>query len=189
MRATTPSESPPVTVEAIGVDLGGTKMLVGVVDAERNSSYRATAPSIGLGQEELISTLERELEAAVEARPDAAAIGLGIPCTIDRERGVAVSAVNLELADVPIRDLVSRRLGLPAVVDNDVNAAILAEHRFGAARGAENAVMLTIGTGIGGGLVIGGEVYRGSSGAGAELGHVVIEADGPRCQGNCPNRG
>jgi len=185
MRATKPL----VTVEAIGVDLGGTKMLVGVVDAERNSSYRATAPSIGLGQEELISTLERELEAAVEARPDVVAIGLGIPCTIDRERGVAVSAVNLELADVPIRDLVGCRLGLPVALDNDVNAAILAEQRFGAARGAENAVMLTIGTGIGGGLVIGGEVYRGSSGAAAELGHVVIEADGPRCQGNCPNRG
>jgi glucokinase len=118
-----------------------------------------------------------------------AAIGLGIPCTIDRGRGVAVMAVNLDLTDVPIRDLVRERLGLPVALDNDVNAAILAEHRFGAARGARNAVMLTIGTGIGGGLVIGGDVYRGSSGAGAELGHVVIEADGPPCQGNCPNRG
>ncbi len=178
-----------MTREAIGVDLGGTKMLVGAVDEDRNVAYRATAPSLGLGQEELISTLERELEAAVEARPDVTAVGLGIPCTIDRERGVAVQAVNLQLADVPIRDLMSEGLGLPVSLDNDVNAAILAEHRFGAARGAENAVMLTIGTGIGGGLVIGGEVYRGSSGAAAELGHVVIEADGPRCQGNCPNRG
>jgi glucokinase len=178
-----------VTVEAIGVDLGGTKMLVGVADAERNVSYRASAPSMGLGQDELITTLERELEAAVSARPEVSAIGLGIPCTIDRERGVAVSAVNLQLADVPIRDLIGRRLGLPVALDNDVNAAILAEHRFGAARGAENAVMLTVGTGIGGGLVTGGEVYRGSSGAGAELGHVVIEADGPPCQGNCPNHG
>jgi glucokinase len=178
-----------VTVEAIGVDLGGTKMLVGVVDAERNVAYRASAPSMGLGQDELLSTLQRELEAAVDARPEVAAIGLGIPCTIDRERGVAVMAVNLQLADVPIRDLMSEHLGLPVSLDNDANAAILAEHRFGAARGADNAVMLTIGTGIGGGLVIGGEVYRGSSGAGAELGHVVIEADGPRCQGNCPNRG
>jgi glucokinase len=178
-----------VTVESIGVDLGGTKMSVGVVDAERNVSYRGNAPSIGLRQEELIATLGRQLEAAVDARPEVASIGLGIPCTIDRERGVAVSAVNLQLADVPIRDLMSKRLGLPVVLDNDVNAAILAEHRFGAARGAENAVMLTVGTGIGGGLVIGGEVYRGSTGAGAELGHVVIEADGPPCQGNCPNHG
>jgi glucokinase len=178
-----------VTVEAIGVDLGGTKMSVGVVDEARNVTYQSTAPSIGLEQDELIATLVRELEAARNSRPEVAAIGLGIPCTIDQERGVAVMAVNLELADVPIRDLMRERLGLPVVLDNDANAAILAEHRFGAAREAENAVMLTIGTGIGGGLLIGGEVYRGSSGAGAELGHVVIEADGPRCQGNCPNRG
>jgi glucokinase len=178
-----------VTVEAIGVDLGGTKMLVGAVDAERNVAYRSSAPSMGLGQDELIATLERELRAAIEARPGAGAIGLGIPCTIDRGRGVAISAVNLQLADAPIRDLMGERLGLPVVLDNDANVAILAEHRFGAARGAENAVMLTVGTGIGGGLVIGGEVYRGSTGAGAELGHVVIEAGGPRCQGNCPNHG
>jgi glucokinase len=178
-----------VTVEAIGVDLGGTKMLVGVVDAERNVVYRATAPSMGLGQDELISTLKRELEAAVDARPEVSAVGLGIPSTIDRERGVALMTVNLDLADLPIRDLMTRHLDRPVLVDNDANAAILAEHRFGAARGAENAVMLTIGTGIGGGIVIGGEVYRGSTGAAAELGHVVIDADGPPCQGNCPNRG
>jgi glucokinase len=178
-----------VTVEAIGVDLGGTKMSVGVVDEGRNVTYRSIAPSVGLGQEELLATLERELRVARDARPEAAAIGLGIPCTIDRERGVAVTAVNLELADVAIRDLMRDRLELPVTLDNDANAAILAEHRFGAARGARNAVMLTIGTGIGGGLVIGGEVYRGSSGAGAELGHVVIDKDGPPCQGNCPNRG
>jgi glucokinase len=164
-------------------------MSVGVVDEERNVAYRSTAPSIGLGQEDLIAMLERELLAAREARPAVAAIGLGIPCTIDRERGVAVMAVNLELAGVPIRDLMHERLGLPVELDNDANAAILAEHRFGAARGADNAVMLTIGTGIGGGLVLGGEVFRGSSGGAAELGHIVIDKDGPPCQGNCPNRG
>ena len=178
-----------MSVEAIGVDLGGTKMLVGVVDDERNVAYRSSAPSIGLGQEELIATLERELEAARDARPATAAIGLGIPCTIDQDRGLALMAVNLELANVPIRDLVHGRLGLPVTLDNDANAAVLAEHRFGAARGARNAVMLTIGTGIGGGLLIGGEVYRGSSGAAAELGHMVIDKDGPACQGNCPNHG
>jgi glucokinase len=171
------------------VDLGGTKMLVGVVDDERNVHYRSTAPSIGLGQEELIATLRRELEAARAARPDVASVGLGIPSTIDRERGAPVMTVNLDLADVPVRDQVHEWLGMPVTLDNDANAAILAEHRFGAARGAANAVMLTIGTGIGGGLVIDGELYRGSTGAGAELGHVVIDADGPPCQGNCPNRG
>ncbi len=177
------------TVEAIGVDLGGTKMLVGVVDSERRIVHRSTASSHGLRQDELLETLERELRTAQQARPDVAAAGLGIPCTIDRRRGLAIVAVNLEIADVPIRDLMTERLGLPVFVDNDANVAILAEHRFGAARGARNAVMLTIGTGIGGGLIVDGQLYRGSTGAGAELGHTVIEADGPRCQGNCPNRG
>jgi len=173
----------------IGVDLGGTKMLVGVVDSEGRIVYRATAPSHGLPQGALIATLERELWAAVEAAQDVGAAGVAIPCTIDRERGVAISAVNLDLADVPIRDLLTERIGLPVIVDNDANAALLAEHRFGAAKGARNAVMLTIGTGIGGGLIVDGRLYRGSTGAGAELGHTVIEADGPECQGNCPNRG
>jgi glucokinase len=98
-------------------------------------------------------------------------------------------AVNLELADVPLRDLMGDRLGMPVVIDNDANLALLAEHRFGAARAARNAAMLTIGTGIGGGLVIEGRLYRGTTGAAGELGHIVIQADGPRCQGNCPNRG
>jgi len=175
--------------EAIGVDLGGTKMLVGVVDPEQRVVYRSTAPSHGLRQDELLETLERQLRLATEDRPGVVAAGLGIPCTIDRERGVAILAVNLELRDVPIRDLMTERLGLPVLVDNDANAAMLAEHRFGAARGARNAAMLTIGTGIGGGLIVDGRLHRGSTGAGGELGHVVIEADGPRCQGNCPNRG
>jgi glucokinase len=175
--------------QTIGVDLGGTKMLVGVVDSERRVVHSSSAPSIGLGQDELLSTLERELREALEACPDAAAVGLGIPCTIDRERGLAIMAVNLELADVAIRDLMTERLGIPVAIDNDANLALLAEHRFGAAKSARNAAMLTIGTGIGGGLVIDGRLYRGSTGAAGELGHVVIEADGPPCQGNCPNRG
>ncbi len=149
-------------------------MLVGVVDSERGVLYRSTAPSRGLRQGELLETLERELRAAREAHPDVVAAGLGIPCTIDRQRGVAIVAVNLELADVPLRELMTERLGLPVLIDNDANVAILAEHRFGAARGARNAVMLTIGTGIGGGLILEGRLYRGSTGAGAELGHTVI---------------
>jgi len=175
--------------ETIGVDLGGTQMRVGVVDADQQVLYTSSAPSAGLPQDELLSTLESELREALEARPDAGAAGLGIPCTIDREQGLAIMAVNLELADVPIRDLMTERLGIPVAIDNDANLAMLAEHRFGAARGTRNAAMLTIGTGIGGGLILDGRLYRGSTGAAAELGHVVIEADGPPCQGNCPNRG
>jgi len=102
---------------------------------------------------------------------------------------VAIAAVNLPLIDVPIREQMRERLGLPVFIDNDVNAAILAEHRFGAARGVSNAVMLTLGTGIGGAILLGGAVYRGTHGAGSELGHIVVDLDGPQCQGNCPNRG
>jgi glucokinase len=102
---------------------------------------------------------------------------------------VAIQAVNLEISDVPIRDLMTERLGLPVFVDNDANVAALAEHLYGAGKGAQDVVMLTVGTGIGGGLVLGGELYHGSSGAAAELGHIVIQEDGPRCQGNCPNHG
>jgi glucokinase len=85
--------------------------------------------------------------------------------------------------------VVGKQTGLPIFVDNDANVAALAEHLYGAARGADNAVMLTLGTGIGGGLILGGEVYRGATGAGAELGHVVIAMDGLPCQGNCPGHG
>ncbi len=181
---------PPLNaVETIGVDLGGSKMRVAVVDGNRRILHRSAEASRGRTADEVLSTLERELLEARSARPGAVAAGLGIPCTIDQRRGVAITAVNLPLIDVPIREMMGDSLGLPVFIDNDVNAAILAEHRFGAARGAENAVMVSLGTGIGGGLILGGEVYRGTVGAGAELGHVVVDLDGPRCQGNCPNRG
>ena len=164
-------------------------MRVAVVDGNQKILHRSTEASRGRSEEEVLATLERELVEARSACPEVAAAGLGIPCTIDQRRGVAIASVNLPLVDVPIRELMGERLGLPVFIDNDVNAAILAEHRFGAARGAENAVMIALGTGIGGGLILGGKVYRGTHGAGAELGHMVVEMDGPRCQGNCPNHG
>jgi glucokinase len=164
-------------------------MLVGVVDDESRVLHRSEEMSLGRTADQILDDLERELSEARDARPGVAAVGLGIPCTIDRDRGVAITAVNLPLVNIPIRDLMRERIELPVFVDNDANAAALAEHRFGAARGTENAVMITLGTGIGGGLVLGGELYRGTNGAGAELGHTVIDLDGPRCQGNCPNRG
>jgi glucokinase len=175
--------------ETIGVDLGGTKMLSGVLDPDANVLWEDREASTGQSEEELVEMLVREIEEAHAARPAAAAVGLGIPATVDHARGAAVSAVNLPIENLPIRDLAAKRTGLPVFVDNDANVAALAEHLYGAAQGVENAVMLTIGTGIGGGLVLGGEIFRGSTGAGAELGHMVIEMDGPRCQGNCPNRG
>lgn len=175
--------------ETIGVDLGGTKMLTGVLDSDRNVLWQNRVPSTDLTQDELVETLAEEVGKARESCPDAAAIGLGIPATIDHEHGIAISAVNLPLDDVPVRELLTERTGLPVYLDNDATVAALAEHLHGAGREAQNVVLITVGTGIGGGLIIGGEIYRGTIGAGAELGHMVIQADGPRCQGNCPGYG
>jgi glucokinase len=163
-------------------------MQVGV-HAGVETLWESRETSRGQDQDELVELLVREVRAARDARPDAAAVGLGIPATINQARGEAISAVNLPLVDLPVRDVVSEQVGLPVFLDNDGNVAAFAEFLYGAARDKPTMVMLTIGTGIGGGLILGGEIFRGATGAGAELGHVVIQADGPPCQGNCPNHG
>jgi len=177
----------------IGVDLGGTKLLAGAVDSALNVHHRATRSAHAADHGEVLDTVVSavaEVRDAVEgASGSVAAVGIGIPALIDTERGIAVMSTHLPLAGVPFRDLVAERIGLPVFVDNDANAAMLAEWRFGAARGFGDAALLTIGTGIGGGLVVGGALQRGSQGAGAELGHMVVQADGPPCHGNCPNHG
>ena len=174
----------------IGVDMGGTKLLAGAVDGRLGVHHRVQRSVAGLDQSALIETA---VDAVVEARESAGAeigaVGFGIPCLMDQRSGRGVVAVNLPLFDVPFAAVMTERLGLPVFVDNDANAAALAEHRAGAARGFSEAVVLTIGTGIGGGLILRDEVYRGAVGAAAELGHMVIDIDGPPCQGNCPNRG
>ncbi|MDW5594982.1 ROK family protein [Conexibacter stalactiti] len=174
----------------IGVDLGGTKVLAGVLDGELNVHNRVYRSVHGLPQGELIEVIVAAVE-EVRAAADAeiSAVGFGIPCLIDQRTGVATMAVNLPIRDMPFRDVMAERLGLPVHVDNDANMAALAEFRAGAAVGVTDAVVLTIGTGIGGGLILNGRLYRGAIGSGAELGHMVIEVDGPRCQGNCPNHG
>ncbi|MEZ5077038.1 MAG: ROK family protein [Solirubrobacterales bacterium] len=177
-----------MSVETIGVDLGGTKMLVGAL-AGTETRWESREASTGQSQEELVELLVREVGKAKAARPDVAAVGLGIPARIDRRRGLAIGAVNLPIAELPIRDLVAERVDLPVYVDNDANVAAYAEFLYGAGREATDMVMLTIGTGIGGGLILDGEIYRGGSGGGAELGHMVIDINGPPCQGSCPGRG
>jgi glucokinase len=173
----------------IGIDTGGTKLLGGVVDeglAVRDRVHRLWR---GGGRREVLDLIVDAVEEARAAAPDVAAVGFGIPALVDAATGVATSSVHLPLAGVPFRDLMEERLGLPVHVDNDSNAAMLAEHRAGAARGAAHAAMLTLGTGIGGGLILDGRLYRGAHGGAAELGHVVVDMDGPPCQGDCPNRG
>ena len=175
---------------AIGVDLGGTKLLAGAVGPDLSVHHRALRPALGLDQAGLLdSCVQAVQEAAAAVDGEVCGVGFGIPCLIDQRTGTAVMAVNLPLDDIAFRDVMAERLGLPVVVDNDANCAALAEARAGAGKGATEVVMLTLGTGIGSGLVLGGELYRGSIGAASELGHMVIDLDGPPCQGSCPNRG
>ncbi len=174
----------------IGVDMGGTKLLAGAVDEGFGVLHRSQRTVAGLDQSALIDTA---VDAVVEAREassgEVAAVGIGIPCLMDQRTGIGVIAVNLALRNIAFADVMTERLGMPVFVDNDGNLAALAEHRAGAAKGCCEGVVLTVGTGIGGGLILRGRPYRGAIGAGAELGHVVIDMNGPPCQGNCPNRG
>ncbi len=145
--------------------------------------------SAGLTGEELLELLDAELRIAIENHPDVAAIGLGVPCIVDRDRTLCLNSNHLPLVEVPLKERVAALTGLPVALDNDGNAAAVAELARGAAQGANDVVLLTIGTGIGGGLILGGRPYRGSRGGAAELGHVVVDINGPPCQGNCPNHG
>jgi glucokinase len=174
----------------IGVDMGGSKLLAGAVDSALSVHRRVQRTLTGLDQPALLDVAVDAVEEAREsAGGEVAAVGFGIPSLIDQRTGIAVVAINLALADIAFGEVMAERLGLPVFVDNDANMAALAEHRAGAARGCSEVVLLTIGTGIGGGLILRDELYHGAIGSAAELGHVVIDENGPPCQGNCPNHG
>ena len=171
----------------IAVDLGGTKLLAGLVDEEGVVVERTVRPTRTGSQNELLAELEGAIRELIDER--CGAIGVGLPSTIDQREGRAVSSVNIPLAGLDFRDHLTSVFGVPAAIENDANAAALAEHRLGAGRGARHMVMLTLGTGIGGGLSLDGTLYRGAVGAAGELGHMTIDLDGPPCQGTCPGRG
>lgn len=177
----------------IGVDLGGTKLLGGVVD--RGLAVRArlvqdlpTPPE--RDGEAVYGLLIELIERLREATPLAVSgVGIGVPGLLDREREVVRHAVHLPWRELPLKVRLSERLGLPVFLDNDANLALLGEWEAGAARGAQDVVMLTVGTGIGGALLLDGKLYRGADGAAGELGHMVVETDGPPCGSGCPNHG
>jgi glucokinase len=173
----------------IGIDAGGTKLLGGVVDEQLVVHNRVHRTWRGADRAETLDIFVGAVEEIRAAAPDVDAVGFGIPSLVDQARGVSVWSNHLPIDEVPFRDLMSERLGLPVVVDNDTNVAVLAEHVHGAARGAEHAVMVALGTGIGGGLVIGGRVHRGARGFAGELGHMTIDLHGEDCPGGCPGRG
>ena len=164
----------------IAVDLGGTKMLRGVVDSEGVVVRRTVRPTNVAGEEDLLAALEGAVSEL--ANEGAEAIGVGIPSTIDQRVGRAVSSVNIPLDDVDLGRRLTERFGLPAAIENDANAAALAEHRYGAGR--ERAwVVLTLGTGVGGGLILDDSSYRGSVGARrARARHDRLRR--PPCQGS-----
>jgi glucokinase len=170
----------------IGVDIGGTKVAAGVVDEAGRmvaTARRDTPSDDPVKTEEVIADVIRELAAAHHVE----AVGLGAAGLVDAARSTVLFAPNLAWRNEPLRAAIEERCGLPAVVENDANAAAWGEARFGAGRGEDYLVILTVGTGLGGGIVLDGRLYRGRLGIAAEFGHVIVEPGGRRC--GCGNRG
>ena len=172
---------------AIGVDLGGTKILAGVVTREGEVVRRHERMTTLDSQDALVAELETAIGEVLE--DDVGAIGLGVPGPLDLSTGRTYDMVNLPFHDFPLRDHMHEKFSLPVGLDNDANAAAVAEWRVGAGRGVDDLVMLTLGTGLGGGVISNGRPFRGARGAGVELGHTVIVHDGRPCQGRCSGRG
>lgn len=172
----------------LGVDVGGTK--VGVAALFGGEPREAVErPTDVADSERLLDGIESAVSEVVDRVGRPAAVGVGVPSQIEFATGCVVSSVNIPLAGVRLREELARRLGVPVFVDNDANCAALAEAQCTPGGPARHLVMYTLGTGVGGGVVIDGRIFRGASGLGAELGHAVIEVDGPECPGKCPNHG
>ena len=167
----------------IGVDVGGTKILAGTVSRDGTIGRTIEVPTPTSGPDAFLAELDATIEQLLE--DGAQAVGVGVPMNVDRRTGIAYRAVNLPLASLDLPAHLRERFSLPAAIENDGNAMALAEWRLGAGRGTTDMIALGLGTGVGGGVIIDGQLYRGW----AELGHVVVDADGPPCQGNCHGRG
>ena len=172
---------------AIGIDLGGTKILAGVVTREGTVLRRHERTTWLESQDALVAELEAAIAEVLD--DDIGAIGMGVPGPLDLEAGRTYDMVNLPFHDFPLRDHMARRFDVPIGLDNDANSAAIAEWRVGAGRGVDDLIMLTLGTGLGGGVISRGRPFRGAHGAGVELGHVVIVHNGRPCQGRCTGRG
>jgi glucokinase len=171
---------------AIGVDIGGTKVSGGVVDdAGRviDRERRATPGTDARATEDVIV----EVVSSLAARHEVRAVGVGAAGWIANDRATVLFSPHLAWRNEPLRDALSGRIALPLVVENDANASAYAEYRFGAAQDEPSVVCITLGTGIGGGLVLGGAVYRGAYGLACEYGHMTMVPDGRLCA--CGNRG
>jgi glucokinase len=181
----------------VGVDLGGTKIFAGAVSADGSATHgmRSITTQSELGAEGVVDRIIGLIEGVMvdtnnetgATRKDFLGIGVGAPGPLDREKGLVIVAPNLGWRDFPLRDRIQSRLGLPVSLDNDANCATVGEWWLGAARGGKNVVGITIGTGIGGGLIINGELYHGASDVAGEIGHTTIDVNGRHCK--CGNYG
>jgi glucokinase len=167
-----PAVEPPVV---IGLDVGGTKIRSGLVDREGNVLAEREVPSPGSSEREVLAALDEAVEGLLSDR--VAAIGYGIPANIERGTGRVLWATNLPLTDIDLPRRSLERFGLPVGIENDASAAVLAEWKLGAGRGRANLLMLTLGTGVGGGIVVDGRLFSGW----AEIGHFVVQEGGREC--------
>ncbi|MCW2887784.1 MAG: glucokinase [Streptosporangiaceae bacterium] len=171
----------------IGVDVGGTKVAAGVVDEHGQILEKVRRPTPSTNPKETAEVIAEVVDLLKSKFEDVVAVGLGAAGFVDETRSTVLFAPNLAWRDEPIKEKVESRVGLPVVVENDGNAMAWGEARFGAGRGQEFLVCVTLGTGIGGGIIVDGKLYRGRFGIGAEFGHVRVVPDGRRC--GCGNRG
>jgi glucokinase len=181
----------------VGVDLGGTNIVVGAMSADGTQSYamRSVPTSSELGADGVADRIVAVIEGVIldtlaqtdASRRDFIGVGIGAPGPLDREHGIVVVAPNLGWRNYPLRDRIGQRLGLPATLDNDANCATVGEWWQGAARGGTNVIGMTIGTGIGGGLILDGRLFHGASDVAGEIGHTTIDLNGRHCK--CGNYG
>ena len=170
----------------LGIDLGGTNIAVGIVDENNQIIARASSKTQVDSAEQvadaMAETAREALKNAGITLNDVPWIGLGSPGTINKATGIIEYANNLPFANTPMEKMLSERLeGKKVLMENDANAAAYGEYMAGALKGADNAVAITLGTGVGGGIIINHKIYSGSNFAGAELGHTVIVVDGRPC--------
>lgn len=176
----------------LGIDLGGTKVLAAVLDRDGKIIARARAKTRAWrDDEEVFATIaqagHRAIEEAGVDQDQLAAVGIGAPGPIDFDTGCIIETANLRFKNFPLGPRVAEEFGRPAIVENDVNAGVYGEFQAGAARGASDVLGVFVGTGIGGGLILNGALYRGFSKGAGEVGHIIVEPGGPRC--GCGNRG